>query len=125
MIGSYVLVIFTSFLLVCIIVGISVIHFIVLVRYLRATTELKRIFRIARSPVLTSLSELASGLTQIKLYGYEKHLKKKWAECQELSVQAQLHELYAFAWVILWVYSTFGLLALSLGLNIVLKKNFR
>ena len=121
--ASYLLLIFTSIYLFIIVFCTTVIYCVVFFRYLRASIELKRIYRISRSPVLTTLSEMVNGATQIRLYEYENNIKRKWAINQEISTSAEVHERYCFAWVSIWINFSFGILSLALGLSIVLRKN--
>ena len=69
------------------------------------------------------MSEMVNGVTQIRLYGYEGVLRRKWASNQEMSVSAEVHERYCFSWLSIWINLSFGLLSLALGLSIVLRKN--
>ena len=68
--GSYVAVAFTFLIFVVIIFLITFVHVLKFVQYLKASTELKRVYRVARAPVQTALSEMANGLSQIRVYGY-------------------------------------------------------
>ena len=121
--ASFTLMVVSSIYLSLILVLMVVVYCVVFFKYLRSSIELKRIFRIARSPVLTTLSEMVNGATQIRLYGYKENLKSKWASNQEISVSAELHERYCFAWVSIWINLSFGLVALALGISIAFKKN--
>ena len=123
MVASLVLVLGTSFFFIFVIILISILNAIAFVRYLRATTELKRIFKISRSGVLSKFSELVNGRTQISLYGYTTYLKRQWEDEQEVSVSAELHEHYCFAWLTMCLNFSFALLALVIGSFVVFKKN--
>ena len=121
--ASYVLLILSSLLFCFVAILMITIYFVVFYRYLRASIELKRIFRIARSPVLTTLSEMVNGATQIRVYGYRDMLKRKWEMNQAVSTRAEVHEKFCFAWVSIWINLSFAFISMALGLSIAIRKN--
>ena len=70
-------------------------------KYLRTSTELRRLSRLSRAPILTTISELINGLTTIRIYNYEKNIMEKWRGFHNTSQKIYIHELYARIWI-LW-----------------------
>ena len=70
-------------------------------KYLRTSTELRRLSRLSRSPILTTISELVNGLTSIRIYGYQGKIAEKWRGFHNTSQKIALHECYARYWI-LW-----------------------
>ena len=119
------LVVYTSWVMIIIIAGCSVMIYLTFLRFLRASTELKRIFRVSRSPVLTTVSEMVNGMTTIRLYDYQDHLKYKWVKNHDLGISAQLHEGYCIAWISLYIYLSIFTVAILLCLSVVYRKYSR
>ena len=121
---SFTLMAFASYLMLIILVIFIVLMTWVFKRYLTASSELKRILRMSRSPILSTVSEMVNGITQIRLYRYENALLKKWRFFQEVSVNSQLHESYCINWVLLFMYTAFSCTSLVVGLSFLAKRKF-
>ena len=119
---TYLIMIEISLLMLPVVVFCLLIHGYIFIRYLRASTELKRIFRVSRSPVLSTVAEMAQGMSLIRLYGFENRLKQKWEIYHDLTISAQIHETYCLCWLSLWFYGSYSIMALCLGIGIVQKK---
>ena len=120
---TYLLMIKISLLMIPVVLLCLLIHSFIFMRYLRASTELKRIFRVSRSPVLSTVAEMANGMSIIRLYGFEDSLQQKWRKYHDLTISAQIHEAYCLCWLSLWFYSSYSIMALALGLGVVYKKS--
>ena len=68
-------------------------------RYLRSSIELRRLSRLSRSPILSTISELVNGLTSIRLYGFEGKIEEKWSKFHNLRQTIGVHSLYARLWI--------------------------
>ena len=120
--APFVLMMYASVLLiVCLFTTIALMVY-VFKRYLTASTELKRIFRVSRSPVLSTVSEMINGVSQIRLYNFEQSLFSKWEYFQDLSINSQIHEGYSLIWVLYCIYGNFSVIALVIGLVFFFKK---
>ena len=120
--ASFSLMLGASILLVSCVIVTALLMVYIFKRYLLASTELKRIFRLSRSPVLSTVSEMVNGVSQIKLYKFENSLFKKWEYYQEITINSQIHEGYSLLWVLLCVYTTFAFIALLIGSVFFIKK---
>ena len=120
--ATYVMVIYVNPLMTVIVVICLGIHYKVFVRYLKASTELKRLYRVSRSPMITAVSEMLSGMTQIRVYGYQNRLFWKWEKNHNLGISTQLHEIYCLIWICLWVNVSFVLVSFSIGALIVARR---
>ena len=121
-IGTYTVTLFISPLMIFILIACTGMHTFILRRYLRASTELKRIFRISRSPVLTTVSEMVNGMAIVRQYGFQKHLKKKWETNHDVSLSAQLHEYYCQCWICIHMYNSFAFIVFFLSGAVIYKK---
>ena len=119
---TYVLVVLICPFMVVVIAVCVLINCVTFFRYLRASTELKRIFRLSRSPVLSRVSEMVNGMTSIRLYNYQHVLKAKWEREHNLGISAQMHEFYCIIWVSIYNFMSIALIALILSLSIVYRK---
>ena len=68
-------------------------------KFLRTSTELRRLIRLSKSPILTTTSELVNGLTTIRAYEYQENMSEKWRKFHNISQKVFLHEIYAQAWI--------------------------
>ena len=123
--GSYFLVFIASPSMIVIIIICNIINLWVFFTYLTSSTDLKRLFRVSRSPVITTISEMVNGMTQIRTYDYQGILQKKWEKYHDLSINTQLHEQYCLIWVCLWTNISFFLLAFAVGVMFVITRCFR
>ena len=123
--GSYFLVLIASPCMVFIIVVCNVINVWVFFTYLKSSTDLKRLFRVSRSLVITTISEMVNGMTQIRTYNYQRVLEKKWEKYHDQSILTQLHQEYCLIWVCLWTHISFLFLATMVGVMLVITKSFK
>ena len=62
------------------------------------------------SPLLTTVSELMSGATELRYYNYMPHLIKKWEMLHNFNLSIMLHEVACTAWCNLWINFSCSLL---------------
>ena len=120
--GTYALIIFLYPLLVFVVGICFFIHYLVFIKFLKAKIELKRLHRLSKVPVISTVSEIVNGMTQIRVYNYQEVLEKKLRKCQEMSINSYLHENYCICWVSIWVNFSFTLVALTISMLTVVKK---
>jgi len=70
-------------------------------RYLRTSTELRRVNQLAVSPLLSLLSEFINGAKLINTYQSCQFLIDKWKEQHNLVINTSLHEDYANIWMMI------------------------
>ena len=120
--STFVLMMYASVLLIgCLFVTAGIMAY-VFKRYLTASFELKRIFRVSRSPVLNTVSEMVNGVSKIKLFKFENNLFSKWEYYQQLTINSQIHEGYSLNWVVCNISTTFSVIALIIGFVFFFKK---
>ena len=100
MLGSFVLSGFSTPLILIVMVPLFWLMSHNLKIYLKTSTELRRLGRMSRSPILTTVSELMNGLATIRLYNYQNAVLDKWRQFHNNSQRVLLHELYARLWVL-------------------------
>lgn len=68
-------------------------------RYLKTSTEIKRLNQLSISPVISIASELMSGVTTIRNYGQIENTMAKYAEKADVQHCGDFHEMIASIWV--------------------------
>ena len=94
-------------------------------KYLLTSTELRRLARLSRSPILTTISELVNGLTTIRIYDYEDKIAEKWRGFHNTSQKIGMHELYARIWILWKCELTLLLIYISMYALMVLGKVYK
>lgn len=93
-IGALILLIVVCPIMLVFIVIIMPIFYILFIRNLKASTELRRLLQLSYSPILSNVSELINGLTTISVYKQNKMMDDKYNHATNLNISADLHEKY-------------------------------
>ena len=112
--------------LVLIVVGIDLFLFNISFRkYIRTTTELRRLKKVSQSPKLTRLSELISGATVIRGYNYHEKLFDKWTGLHNITQKIFVHEKFAEVWIFVRLELSIIVVVALAGFLIVFGKGTR
>ena len=124
-IGSFILAgIVTPLVLVLIAIN-CVIFFWVMKKFLRTSTELRRLSQLSISPILSKVSELMNGRVTIRTYNSKEYLLKIWEKNHDLNKNILYHERVSNVWLHVRVeLSIISIVTLS-GFLIALSKNLK
>ena len=120
--SAYFVILFISPLLLIIIILCIILQVVVLRRYLRVSNDLKRITRVSRSPVLSSISEMVNGMTQVRLYNFEENMLGRWQVHQDITISSEIHQNFSLVYLMSWVHTSFLFLITVTGFFIVWRK---
>ena len=88
-------------------------------------TELRRMHKLAQSPMISLASEMINGSVVIRQFGFKEKMMKKFYEYMDLKATIEVHEMFGHAWMGVRVkHLTFGVVALSV-FGIALNKTKR
>ena len=105
------------------IIFVNVVAFSVLLRmYLKTSMELKRLFQMSKSPILSTVSEMMNGSCIIRSFGYTKAILGRWKKFHNASQSVLVHDNYSQIWIQLAVEISIGIFALTFGLLVVVGK---
>lgn len=123
--GSFIIAgIVTPFVIVIILINF-IIFFWAMKKFLRTSTELRRLSQLSISPILSKVSELMNGRVTIRTYNSKDYLLKIWEEYHDLNKNIVFHERMSNIWLHVRVeLSIISIVAVS-GFLIVFSKNYK
>lgn len=128
MMGTIIIMILVSPLLILVVLLLSLILWRQSHRYVKTSTELRRLVQLSLSPVLSRAKELTEGVSVIRGFKKSKFMLKNYISAADLHHNADLHEQMSGIWMrnrihyILAVLA--GCYAIAVALNKFLKINF-
>jgi len=112
--GTFILISIVTPYAIIIIVILSIIGFIRAKKYIQVSTELKRISKLANSPVISAVNELVNGIATIRSFGKIEHAKRRFEKLNDLLTVCEVHEKLSIPWLRLVIeYSIFFIIAIS------------
>ena len=85
--------------LIFFVVLVAVVIFWYMKRYLRCSSDLKRLGLASLSPIIYTSSELFNGSLEIKHFSYRQQMFKKLVQKHDILVNTKLHDAYAEFWI--------------------------
>jgi ABC-type multidrug transport system fused ATPase/permease subunit len=92
-------------------------------KFLRASSELRRLLLLSYAPVLSNLGEIINGATTINAYGIDSEMKKAWEAAMDLSGSADMHEKHTSTWICIVNEYLISGVAIVVGFLVVLSKD--
>ena len=93
--GAIALTMVGSWLMIPLILIMVYFTFLYFLEYLKSSVELKRLFRVSRSKVLSCVTEFMEGSTSIRAHKYTEKFFTKWEKAHNLSLKVSYHERMA------------------------------
>lgn len=82
--------------------------------YIRCSTDITRLMKLASSPILSKISEILTGYISIRHFDKKNYIKKKFIENNDLLANCDLHErMFSFYLRVRIDYSIFFIISLS------------
>ena len=113
-----------------IVIGIIVVNFLLVIcnfkRFVKTTTEVKRLVQISRSPVISIGAEFIAGITTIRNYEQNQNMIETYEKRADIHHSADFHEQLAGLWMRSRIeYSIKIVVGLAIGLVVVNQKGIR
>jgi ABC-type multidrug transport system fused ATPase/permease subunit len=68
-------------------------------KYVKTSTELRRLTQMSKSPILTTLSEMMKGSAVLRTYGVKDWIFKKWMKFHNRAWKVEFHEKMSENWI--------------------------
>ena len=90
--------------------------------YLKTTTELRRLSQISSSPIISNISETIIGLTSIRAFDIEEHMKTQFSDRVELNNKAYMHEAMTLRYMSFWMDMLVAVIVSCVGFFVALTR---
>jgi ABC-type multidrug transport system fused ATPase/permease subunit len=91
-------VIVTPYVLIIIVIDTAIFYFN-MKKYVKTSTELRRLTQISKSPILTTLNEMMQGSAVLRTYGVKDWIFKKWMKFHNRAWKVEFHEKMSENWI--------------------------
>ena len=109
--------------LTLIIVIILVVLIVMLaIGFVKTSTELRRLFQISTSPIISTVSEMINGLTSIRVFGKVQFMSENFDKRVQLNNSVYLHEAYVAVWMSVWLDLSMAVLIAFVSFFVVLTR---
>ena len=90
--------------------------------YIRTSTELRRLFQISSSPIISTIAEMITGLTTIRVFQKTQFMLDNFNKNVEINNQVFVHEKFVSTWMIICMETSMAVLIAFIAIFVVLTR---